>query len=264
MCVREDRTMRTKLLKGVAISAAVLLAAAAYVVIDGPGGIAGLTGEVGSEARADQVLAGIKAESPFVAVLEAERPDIYGALRDALVAEAEAGNAVQRMARAGRRFVAGWLQRAIADAPDDIALDMLSVTTAALRELARSDPEACAAFAEEGAASFRQQVSVTLRGRIDDIHMRLAAVPAGAGAVTLPQVEIDAAHATIAPALQAAFGDDVALLDGGVAAEDAARACEVQIALLEAYAGLGSARAAALARSLLGPAQGTEAVQAGS
>ena len=139
---------RKHLLRGVAVSAAVLVAAAAYVVASGPGGVAGLMGEIPPEARADQVLAGLKAESPLVAALEENRPDVYGALRDTLVTDAEANKAVQRMARAGRQFVARWLEGAIANAPDDIALEMLSVTTAALKELAGSDPEACATFAE--------------------------------------------------------------------------------------------------------------------
>jgi len=133
-----------------------------------------------------------------------------------------------------------------------------------MRELAETDPEACNDFAEDGATGLPAQVSVTLRGRIDDIHMRLAAVPEGHTAVRLPRAEIDAANATVAPALKARFGDDLDLLSSRIAPEDAARACEIRIATLEAYAGLGTERAAALARSLLAGPPAGETLRTGS
>ncbi|MEZ5669884.1 MAG: hypothetical protein R3F55_21095 [Alphaproteobacteria bacterium] len=224
------------------------------VIALGPGGFGGLFGGVSPAERADQVLAGIKAEAPYVATLERSRPDVYAALRDGLIRDAEADTPVMLMANNGRRVLAAWLQQAIATAPDAVALELLAMTTDQLRELQQSNPQLCAAMVSgqpiEDVDAF---VSDAMRTRERTAYEALAAAPADAAVVTLPAAEVDAAYQAIAPDLAERFGADFDRFRGtDPTTLDPARFCEIQIALLDGVAAMGPQRAAALARSILG------------
>ena len=241
-----------KLLIGIAMTLAVI--AIVLIVVLGPGGLDGLLGKTSPYDRADQVLAGIKAESPYVAILETDQPDVYAALRDSLVRDAEADVPVMQMANNGRQVLTAWVQDAIGTAADPIALELLAMTTDQLRELLSSNPGLCAAMVTgQPLDDVDAHVSEAMRQRERAAYELLAATPPDPSVVTLPQAEVDAAYFAIAPQMEAAFGADLNLLNqpgDGDAAD--IRLCEIQIAILSAFGEMAPARAAALARALLG------------
>ena len=255
MSERGKKSSGTKWL--IAVVAVLAVGAAVLAVMLGPGGVGGLFGQVTPAERADQVLAGIKAESPYVAVLEQNRPDVYDALRESLMQDAEAELPVMQMANHGRQVLTAWLQEAIATAPDAVALEMLAMTTEQLRELRSSNPALCAAMVTgqplDDVDSF---VSEQMRERERAAYQALAASDPDVAVVTLPQAEVEAAYGAIAPELEVRFGADLALLNQPAEDDETAgRLCEIQIAVLEAFGEMAPDRAAALARALLGGAE---------
>ncbi len=231
---------------------AFVLAVGAVVVVQAPGGLSGLLGSVAPEDRADQVLAGIKAENTYLALMEERRPDVYAELRQVLTAAAANGDPVMRMANDGRRVLAEWLVEAIATAPDPVALEMLAVTRGQFAELLETNPQMCAAMATgQEFGDIAPYVSAELRAREQQVYEMLLSAPAEP-VVVLPEEELQAAYRQISPDLENRFGADLALMEAGVVEEaDSAKVCAMQVAILEAIEGLAPQRAAAVARAML-------------
>jgi hypothetical protein len=195
------------------------------------------------------VLAGLTAEAPYLALLRERRPEVYERVRTTLVTAHANGHTVLQMADQGRRVLTEWLADAIAHAPDPVALEMLAVTRGQLGELQQTNPALCAAMIRGGHGDdLAPYLSVELLAREQAAMEMLLTVPPDGAVVSLPPVEIEAAYNQVRPELQARFG---AALDGDGTA-DPATVCAIQTATLDAFARLEPARAAAIARAVLG------------
>lgn len=233
------------------VVAAAVATAGVAIVVDAPGGVGSLFASPQPDERADQVLAGLAAEAPYLALLRERRPEVYAALR-ATLAEAHAnGHTVMQMAAQGRRALSDWLAEAIATAPDAVALEMLAVTRGQFRELLASNPALCATMArgDAGDDSAPFLTPELLLREQAALELLLTAQP-DATVVSLPEAEIEAAYRQITPELQARFGAALEADIGEV--EDPATICAIQAATLDAFASLEPSRAAALARAVLG------------
>lgn len=232
----------------------VIVLAGGIVVLQSPAGFGGLFGPIPPEQRADQVLAGIKAETPYLALLEQRRPEVYDELRATLAQDAADGASVMEMANNGRRVLASWFIGAIATAPDSVALEMLAVTTDQFRTLGQTNPRMCADMAKGQAfGDLGPYVGEDLLAREHQVYEMLLTTPAAEDLVALPPAEIEAANQSILPDLTARFGDDLALMQAAtIADDDVERFCTIQVAILEAIAAMEPERAAAMARALLG------------
>lgn len=246
---------RFNLRTGIAVAALFLVGLALLVLSQGPGGITGLFSSSSPEERADQVLAGIKAENPYLALMEERQPEVYADLRATLIEGAANGDPVLAIANEGRQVIIAWLSDSISKAPDAIALEMLSVTADQFRELQQTNPQMCAAMVMgRPFGDTTPFLSDDLQARERAVYEALVTTPADPGVVSLPQAEVDAAFQQISPQLQDRFGADLDLMrQDSIDEADSARVCEIQIAILDLVQELFTPeRAAAIARAQLG------------